>query len=71
MLRAGGDVFAETQHSVCVLPALHTQWPNAHCSHLCRLADACKAVLMRSGDTEESIQDMVAKVFHRWATNYC
>lgn len=29
-------------------------------------ADACKAVLMRSADPEESIQDMVAKVFHRW-----
>lgn len=28
-------------------------------------ADACKHVLMRSGDPEESIQDMVAKVFHR------
>lgn len=30
-----------------------------------KTADACKAVLMRSGDPEESIQDMVAKVFHR------
>ena len=28
-------------------------------------ADACKHVLMRSGDPEESIQDMVAKTFHR------
>lgn len=28
--------------------------------------DACKHVLMRSGDPEESVQDAVAKVFHRW-----
>ncbi len=28
-------------------------------------ADACKHVLMRAGDPEESIQDLVAKVFHR------
>ncbi|PRW45458.1 nipped-B isoform X2 [Chlorella sorokiniana] len=34
-----------------------------------RATDACKAVLMRSGDSEESIQDMVAKVFHSlWFT---
>lgn len=31
-----------------------------------RAADACKHVLMRAADPEESIQDMVARVFHRW-----
>ncbi|PSC68988.1 nipped-B B isoform X2 [Micractinium conductrix] len=34
-----------------------------------RATDACKHVLMRSADQEESIQDMVAKVFHSlWFT---
>ena len=26
--------------------------------------EACKHVLMRAGDSEESMQDMVSKVFH-------
>ena len=31
--------------------------------------EACKHVLMRAGDNEESVQDMVSKVFHSlWFT---
>lgn len=54
-----------TARSLCKVECLQC------CMPICLLprADACKAVLMRSGDTEESIQDMVAKVFHRWAAN--
>lgn len=49
-----------------VNPLLVTASPAARLARLLIPADACKAVLMRSGDPEESIQDMVAKVFHRW-----